>query len=69
MRGLDQTFFFLPRQINIKKVLVSGGSLDHRVAPQVLKEGGAEKVSILALNEAGRVSEPSEGSHQFSLYL
>uniref|UniRef100_A0A8C7X2G3 Inhibitor of Bruton agammaglobulinemia tyrosine kinase n=1 Tax=Oryzias sinensis TaxID=183150 RepID=A0A8C7X2G3_9TELE len=41
--------------INIKKVLVSGGSLDHRVAPQVLKEGGAEKVSILALNEAGRV--------------
>uniref|UniRef100_A0A3P9JX64 Inhibitor of Bruton agammaglobulinemia tyrosine kinase n=1 Tax=Oryzias latipes TaxID=8090 RepID=A0A3P9JX64_ORYLA len=43
------------KQINIKKVLVSGGSLDHRVAPQVLKEGGAEKVSILALNEAGRV--------------
>ncbi|XP_024123163.1 inhibitor of Bruton tyrosine kinase isoform X2 [Oryzias melastigma] len=43
------------RQLNIKKVLVSGGSLDHRVAPQVLKEGGAEKVSILALNEAGRV--------------
>uniref|UniRef100_A0A3P9I824 Inhibitor of Bruton agammaglobulinemia tyrosine kinase n=1 Tax=Oryzias latipes TaxID=8090 RepID=A0A3P9I824_ORYLA len=43
------------KQINIKKVLVSGGSLDHRVAPQVLKEGGAEKVFILALNEAGRV--------------
>lgn len=49
-------FFFSFRQLNIKKVLVSGGSLDHRVAPQVLKEGGAEKVSILALNEAGRVS-------------
>lgn len=44
------------RQLNIKKVLVSGGSLDHRVAPQILHEGGGEKVSILALDEAGRVS-------------
>ncbi|XP_028281247.1 inhibitor of Bruton tyrosine kinase isoform X2 [Parambassis ranga] len=43
------------RQLNIKKVLVSGGSLDHRVAPQILHEGGGEKVSILALDEAGRV--------------
>ncbi|XP_034553672.1 inhibitor of Bruton tyrosine kinase [Notolabrus celidotus] len=43
------------RQLNIKKVLVSGGSLDHRVIPQILNEGGGEKVSILALDEAGRV--------------
>ncbi|KAF7653650.1 hypothetical protein LDENG_00080370 [Lucifuga dentata] len=43
------------RQLNIKKVLVSGGSLDHRVDPQLLNEGGGEKVVILALDEAGRV--------------
>ncbi|XP_069393451.1 inhibitor of Bruton tyrosine kinase [Paralichthys olivaceus] len=43
------------RQLNIKKVLVSGGSLDHRVDPQILNEGGGEKVVILALDEAGRV--------------
>ncbi|XP_035527908.1 inhibitor of Bruton tyrosine kinase [Morone saxatilis] len=43
------------RQLNIKKVLVSGGSLDHRVVPQILNEGGGEKVAILALDEAGRV--------------
>uniref|UniRef100_A0A8C7WC94 Inhibitor of Bruton tyrosine kinase n=1 Tax=Oncorhynchus mykiss TaxID=8022 RepID=A0A8C7WC94_ONCMY len=43
------------RQLNIRKVLVSGGSLDHRVDPQVLNEGGGEKVAILALDEAGRV--------------
>ncbi|KAM3873183.1 inhibitor of Bruton tyrosine kinase [Diretmus argenteus] len=43
------------RQLNIKKVLVSGGSLDHRVDPQVLNEGAGEKVAILALDEAGRV--------------
>uniref|UniRef100_A0A8D3DAD1 Inhibitor of Bruton tyrosine kinase n=1 Tax=Scophthalmus maximus TaxID=52904 RepID=A0A8D3DAD1_SCOMX len=43
------------RQLNIKKVLVSGGSLDHRVDPQILNEGGGEKVAILALDEAGRV--------------
>uniref|UniRef100_A0A3Q3JX55 BTB domain-containing protein n=1 Tax=Monopterus albus TaxID=43700 RepID=A0A3Q3JX55_MONAL len=43
------------RQLNIKKVLVSGGSLDHRVDPQVLNEGVGEKVAILALDEAGRV--------------
>lgn len=44
------------RQLNIKKVLVSGGSLDHRVDAQILNEGGGEKVAILALDEAGRVS-------------
>ncbi|KAJ8290893.1 hypothetical protein GJAV_G00018920 [Gymnothorax javanicus] len=43
------------RQLNIKKVVVCGGSLDHRVAPQVLNEAGGEKVSILALDQAGRV--------------
>ncbi|KAJ3597364.1 hypothetical protein NHX12_000892 [Muraenolepis orangiensis] len=43
------------RQLNIKKVLVSGGSLDHRVAPQTLNEGLGEKIAILALDEAGRV--------------
>ncbi|KAM4633285.1 inhibitor of Bruton tyrosine kinase isoform 2-T2 [Polymixia lowei] len=43
------------RQLNIKKVLVSGGALDHRVDPQVLNEGEGEKVAILALDEAGRV--------------
>ncbi|XP_076006412.1 inhibitor of Bruton tyrosine kinase isoform X2 [Genypterus blacodes] len=43
------------RQLNIKKVLVSGGSLDHRVDPQVLNEVGGETVAILALDEAGRV--------------
>ena len=48
--------FVLFRQLNIKKVLVSGGSLDHRVDPQLLNEGGGEKVVILALDEAGRVS-------------
>ncbi|KAM6968095.1 inhibitor of Bruton tyrosine kinase [Aplochiton taeniatus] len=43
------------RQLNIKKVLVSGGSLDHRVEPQLLNDGAGEKVAILALDEAGRV--------------
>lgn len=43
------------RQLNIKKVLVSGGTLDHRVDPQVLNEAAGEKVVILALDEAGRV--------------
>ncbi|KAM3615134.1 uncharacterized protein V6R79_023915 [Siganus canaliculatus] len=43
------------RQLNIKKVLVSGGSLDHRVVPQILNDGGGEKLAILALDEAGRV--------------
>ncbi|KAL2084814.1 hypothetical protein ACEWY4_020332 [Coilia grayii] len=43
------------KQLNIRKVLVTGGSLDHRVDPQVLNENGGEKVAILALDEAGRV--------------
>ncbi|XP_067841019.1 inhibitor of Bruton tyrosine kinase isoform X1 [Heptranchias perlo] len=43
------------RQLNLKKVLVTGGHLDHKVDPQVLNEGGGEKVCMLALDEAGRV--------------
>lgn len=44
------------RQLNIKKILISGGGLNHRAAPQILNDGGGEKVDILALDEAGRVS-------------
>ncbi|XP_062847377.1 inhibitor of Bruton tyrosine kinase isoform X2 [Trichomycterus rosablanca] len=43
------------KQLNFKKVLVSGGCLDHRVDPQLLNESGGEKITILALDEAGRV--------------
>ncbi|XP_066558364.1 inhibitor of Bruton tyrosine kinase [Amia ocellicauda] len=43
------------KQLNLKKVLVTGGFLDQRVDPQTLREGGGEKVSILALDQAGRV--------------
>ncbi|XP_047217059.1 inhibitor of Bruton tyrosine kinase [Girardinichthys multiradiatus] len=43
------------RQLNIRKVLVSGGSLDHRVHQQILNDSGGEKINILALDEAGRV--------------
>ncbi|KAI4904062.1 hypothetical protein NFI96_033883 [Prochilodus magdalenae] len=43
------------KQLNIKKVLVGGGSLDHRVDSQLLNESGGEKITILALDEAGRV--------------
>uniref|UniRef100_A0A4W3J8Q6 Inhibitor of Bruton tyrosine kinase n=1 Tax=Callorhinchus milii TaxID=7868 RepID=A0A4W3J8Q6_CALMI len=43
------------RQLNLRKVLVTGGHLDHKADPQVLKESGGEKVCMLALDEAGRV--------------
>lgn len=43
------------KQLNIKKILITGGTLDHRVDPQVLRETGGEKVAILALDETGRV--------------
>ncbi|KAL6488863.1 hypothetical protein MHYP_G00026040 [Metynnis hypsauchen] len=43
------------KQLNIKKVLISGGSLDHRVDPQLLNESGGEKITILALDDSGRV--------------
>lgn len=43
------------KQLNLKKVLVNGGSLDHRVDPQLLHDAGGETLVILALDEAGRV--------------
>ncbi|TRY71260.1 hypothetical protein DNTS_006990, partial [Danionella cerebrum] len=43
------------KQLNLKKVLVSGGNLDHRMDPQLLRDGGGEKLVVLALDEAGRV--------------
>ncbi|XP_062980989.1 inhibitor of Bruton tyrosine kinase [Elgaria multicarinata webbii] len=43
------------KQLNLKKVLVSGGYLEYRVDPQHLKENGGQKICILALDQAGRV--------------
>uniref|UniRef100_A0A6J0TZD0 Inhibitor of Bruton tyrosine kinase isoform X1 n=1 Tax=Pogona vitticeps TaxID=103695 RepID=A0A6J0TZD0_9SAUR len=43
------------KQLNLKKVLVTGGYLDHRVDPQHLKESGGQRICILALDQAGRV--------------
>ncbi|XP_070788984.1 inhibitor of Bruton tyrosine kinase isoform X6 [Pituophis catenifer annectens] len=43
------------KQLNLKKVLVSGGHLDYRVNPQHLKENGGLRIYILALDQAGRV--------------
>nr|XP_028578683.1 inhibitor of Bruton tyrosine kinase isoform X1 [Podarcis muralis] len=43
------------KQLNLKKVLVSGGYLDYRVAPEHLKENGGQRICILALDQAGRV--------------
>ncbi|KAH0622107.1 hypothetical protein JD844_024105 [Phrynosoma platyrhinos] len=43
------------KQLNLKKVLVSGGYLDYRVDPQNLKENGGQRICILALDQAGRV--------------
>lgn len=43
------------KHLNLKKVLVSGGFLNHKVCPQVLKEGGGQNISVLILDEAGRV--------------
>ncbi|XP_069462415.1 inhibitor of Bruton tyrosine kinase [Ambystoma mexicanum] len=43
------------KQLNLKKVLVSGGVLEHKSDPQHLKENGGQKVCILALDQAGRV--------------
>lgn len=44
------------RQLNLKKVLVNGGCLEYKVDTQHLKENGGQKICILALDEAGRVS-------------
>lgn len=43
------------KQLNLKKVLVIGGYLEYRVAPQHLKENEGQRTSILALDQAGRV--------------
>ncbi|KAK7886467.1 hypothetical protein WMY93_026088 [Mugilogobius chulae] len=43
------------RQLNLKKMLITGGTLDHRVDSQLLRETGGEKVTILALDQSGRV--------------
>lgn len=40
----------------MKKVLVSGGRMEYRVDPEPLKENGDEKICILAMDGAGRVS-------------
>uniref|UniRef100_A0A8B9SZ61 Inhibitor of Bruton tyrosine kinase n=1 Tax=Anas platyrhynchos TaxID=8839 RepID=A0A8B9SZ61_ANAPL len=44
------------KQLNLKKVLVNGGCLEYKVDTQHLKENGGQKICILALDEAGRVS-------------
>uniref|UniRef100_A0A8C9MMW7 Inhibitor of Bruton tyrosine kinase n=1 Tax=Serinus canaria TaxID=9135 RepID=A0A8C9MMW7_SERCA len=43
------------KQLNLKKVLVSGGYLEYKVDTQHLEENGGQKTCILALDEAGRV--------------
>ncbi|KAG8582091.1 hypothetical protein GDO81_007917 [Engystomops pustulosus] len=43
------------KQLNLKKVLVSGGFLDCKVDAQTLKDKGGQPVRFLALDQAGRV--------------
>uniref|UniRef100_A0A452S960 Inhibitor of Bruton tyrosine kinase n=1 Tax=Ursus americanus TaxID=9643 RepID=A0A452S960_URSAM len=43
------------RQLNLKKVLVSGGRMEYKVDPENLKENGGQKICILAMDGAGRV--------------
>ncbi|KAM8954443.1 inhibitor of Bruton tyrosine kinase [Pelodytes ibericus] len=43
------------KQLNLKKVLVSGGFLEYKADTQHLKENGGQPVCILALDQAGRV--------------
>ncbi|XP_028903554.1 inhibitor of Bruton tyrosine kinase [Ornithorhynchus anatinus] len=43
------------KQLNLKKVLVSGGYMEYKVDPQHLKENGGQKICVLALDKAGRV--------------
>ncbi|XP_041418088.1 inhibitor of Bruton tyrosine kinase isoform X2 [Xenopus laevis] len=43
------------KQLNLKKVLVSGGILEHKAAPEHLKENGGQPASVFALDQAGRV--------------
>lgn len=70
------SFVSLFRQLNLKKVLVSGGHLDYKVNPQHLKENGGLRIYILALDQAGRVScfflSPSiaaSGQHTISMLI
>ncbi|XP_039105695.1 inhibitor of Bruton tyrosine kinase isoform X3 [Hyaena hyaena] len=43
------------KQLNLKKVLVSGGCMEYKVDPENLKENGGQKICILAMDGAGRV--------------
>ncbi|KAM4694566.1 inhibitor of Bruton tyrosine kinase [Discoglossus pictus] len=43
------------KQLNLKKVLVSGGFLEYKVDTQHLKENGGQAVCIIALDQAGKV--------------
>ncbi|XP_045150254.1 inhibitor of Bruton tyrosine kinase [Echinops telfairi] len=43
------------KQLNLKKILVSGGRMEYKVDPEHLKENGGQKICILAMDEAGRV--------------
>ncbi|XP_003796779.1 inhibitor of Bruton tyrosine kinase isoform X2 [Otolemur garnettii] len=43
------------KQLNLKKVLVSGGYMEYKVDPEHLKENGDQKICILAMDGAGRV--------------
>ncbi|KFO30398.1 Inhibitor of Bruton tyrosine kinase [Fukomys damarensis] len=43
------------KQLNLKKILVSGGRMEYKVDPDHLKENGGQKLCILAMDGAGRV--------------
>ncbi|KAM7136933.1 inhibitor of Bruton tyrosine kinase isoform 2-T2 [Molossus nigricans] len=43
------------KQLNLKKILVSGGHMEYKVDPDHLKENEGEKICILAMDGAGRV--------------
>ncbi|XP_026913156.1 inhibitor of Bruton tyrosine kinase isoform X4 [Acinonyx jubatus] len=43
------------KQLNLKKVLVSGGRMEYKVDPENLKENGGQKICILAMDGVGRV--------------
>ncbi|XP_068137640.1 inhibitor of Bruton tyrosine kinase isoform X2 [Hyperolius riggenbachi] len=52
------------KQLNLKKVLISGGYLDHKTDTENLKENGGQPVCFLALDQAGRIFcwKPSSSS-------
>ncbi|XP_054425632.1 inhibitor of Bruton tyrosine kinase isoform X2 [Pteronotus mesoamericanus] len=43
------------KQLNLKKVLISGGRMEYKVDPEHFKENEGEKICILAMDGAGRV--------------